>query len=198
MSILRTAPNTARPRRLLKNAEGITTLEFALVAPVLLTMVFGIVEIGVLLFTSMVIESAVSNTSRLGKTGYTGTNISRQQTIMNMLTTSSKGMLDMSKVVITTKSYSNFDKVGDPEPYTDLNNNGTRNSNEPYNDINGNGQYDTDMGKAGLGGADDVVVYTVSYPWQIMTPVLQQLMGTNGTYTLSSRVVVKNEPYAAN
>ena len=62
-----------------------------------------------------------------------------------------------------------------------------------FQDINGNGVWDQDMGIAGLGNPGDVVVYTVSYPWQIMTPVVQGIIGN--TFNISARTVVRNEPY---
>jgi hypothetical protein len=60
-------------------------------------------------------------------------------------------------------------------------------------DVNGNGQWDDDMGKAGLGNPGDVVVYTVTYPWPIMTPLMKPIIGNS--ITLTARSVVRNEPY---
>jgi hypothetical protein len=60
-------------------------------------------------------------------------------------------------------------------------------------DINGNGSWDADMGQAGLGNPGDVVVYTVSYPWPIVTPIISAIIGS--TYTITTRTVVRNEPY---
>jgi hypothetical protein len=39
---------------------------------------------------------------------------------------------------------------------------------------------DADLGVAGLGGAGDVVVYSLSYPWTALTPLLAPFLnGTN-------------------
>jgi hypothetical protein len=69
---------------------------------------------------------------------------------------------------------------------------------ETYTDVNGNGNWDPDEGSSGSGNAGDVVVYTVSYPWTITTPIMSSLIGANGTYAITAHAVVKNEPYATN
>ncbi|MBW7837723.1 MAG: hypothetical protein H3C28_13935 [Sphingomonadales bacterium] len=96
---------------------------------------------------------------------------------------------------MTSQTYQQFDQIGDPEPFIDANGNGERDEGENYTDVNGNGSYDTDMGASGLGNAGEVVVYTVSYPWRIITPLISQFFGANGVLNLSARTVVQNEPY---
>ena len=73
-------------------------------------------------------------------------------------------LLDPKKITITSTSYSDFNNIGQ-----------------------------AGQGTAGLGGPGDVVVYTVSYPWTIMTPIVSAVIGN--TITLSSSTVVRNEPY---
>jgi hypothetical protein len=59
-----------------------------------------------------------------------------------------------------------------------------------FSNIGANGQ-----GTNGLGQADQIIVYTVSYPWTLFTPMLSAIIGTNGVVTISTRIVVRNEPY---
>ena len=101
-------------------------------------------------------------------------------------------IVDMSEATVDTLTYSTFDDVGKPEPYTDSNANGSYDNGEPYTDINGNSQWDNDMGAAGLGGPGDIVVYRVSYQWGMITPMLEPIIGQ---ITHTSSVVVRNEPY---
>jgi len=52
-------------------------------------------------------------------------------------------------------------------------------------------------GSEGLGAAEQVVVFTITYPWQTFTPLLGELIGDeNGIVPLTSRIVVRNEPYS--
>ena len=174
---------------------GIAVIEFAFMAPVFLLLVMGIIEFSLIAFTSTVMESATTITSRLGKTGYTTTGITRQQEIINTINAKTAGLLDPSKITMNTEVYSNFSNVGQAEPCISPPTppcSGTPGVN--FVDVNGNGTWDSDMGAAGLGNAGDVVVYTVSYPWKIMTPLISAIIGS--TYTITARTVVRNEPFS--
>lgn len=179
--------------RLLKRRDGITTIEFALVAPVLMMLILGIIEFSLIMFTMASMESATANTSRLGKTGYTPPGVSRQDTIINNIRARTAGLLNPNLIQITTTIYPNFNNVGDEEPYTDSDHNNQYTLGEPYTDINGNGHWDADMGRAGLGEPGDIVVYNVLYPWPVFTPPLRPILGN--TYNITVRSVVKNEPF---
>jgi Flp pilus assembly protein TadG len=187
------ARHTRTSRRFCTANEGVSAIEFALIAPVFVLILMAVVEYSMVMFATSVLEGATLSSSRYGKTGYVAAGSTRQQQIIAAITERSSGLLDASRITMTTKVYSAFDKVGDPEPYTDSNGNGMYNLGEAYTDVNGNAQWDSDMGSAGLGNSDDVVVYTVSYPWTIHTPIIRQFLGS--TYTITSRTVVKNEPY---
>ncbi|MDE3059889.1 MAG: pilus assembly protein [Pseudomonadota bacterium] len=174
--------------------RGISAIEFALVAPVFLMLMMGIIDFSMIMFTSAVLESATNNTARLGKTGYVASGTTRQQEIINDVATRTAGLLDSSKLSIATEVYSNYNDIGQPEPCISPPTApcpGTPGVN--FTDINGNGTWDADMGAAGLGNAGDVVVYTVSYPWKIMTPIVSAIIGS--TFTVTARAVVRNEPY---
>lgn len=175
--------------------RGITALETAFVLPVLLLFIFGILEYGMVFMAENVLENATNNGSRTGKTGYADKNISREQTILNSIYARTAGFLDPHKIKMTTKVYKAFGDIGEPEPYIDRNNNHQYDKGESFTDINGNGKWDSDMGGTGLGNAGEVVVYEVTYPWQVMTPFMSMILSDDGIVTLSSHIVVRNEPY---
>ena len=173
--------------------DGVTAIEFAMISPVFILMMMGIIEFSMIMFTTAVMESATSNTARLGKTGYVAPGETRQEQLINNVAARTTGLLDPKNLTVTMTTYSSFDHVNDPEPYIDSNNNKQHDDGETYTDINGNGQWDPDMGAAGAGNANDIVVYTVSYPWPLMTPIVSAILGS--TFTIKARTVVKNEPY---
>lgn len=182
-------------RRFYRDRDGVTAIEFALIAPVLSFMIMGMVELSLIMFAQSVMDSAVLTASRLGKTGYEeGSGVTREETIMNALNARAGALLNVANVSISQLSYAQFDQIGDPEPFTDTNGNGIRDEGENYTDVNTNGQYDDDMGAESAGGAGEVVVYTVTYPWPIFTPLLSGFFSGGGV-TLTSRTVVLNEPY---
>lgn len=186
-------------KKIVRDADGVVTLEFALILPVFLLLLFGIIEFSVIMFTKSVMEGATNVTSRLGKTGYTQEGMSRQEMLISILEQRSQGILDPELIEITTLVYDSFSDIGKAEPLiVDVNGNGIYDpaDGDIYQDINGNGQWDADIGAAGLGGAGDIVVYRVHYPWSIKTPVMNTLIGDeNGVFPLDVSVVVRNEPY---
>lgn len=180
-----------------KNEEGATAVEFALIAPVLILLMFGIIEFSFIMFTKATMEGATSVTSRLGKTGYVESGMTRQDMLVQLLTERTYGILDPEQIEVTTLVYERFGDIGRPEPLTrDENGNGRYDGGDQYQDINGNGQWDDDLGLAGLGGAGDIVVYKVHYPWHVKTPVMSTfLVNADGYFPLDVSVVVRNEPY---
>ncbi len=176
----------------IRNTEGVTAIEFAIIAPVFILVLMGIIEFSLVMFTSSVIEGATAASGRYGKTGYTAPYTSRQEQIIATITSKTAGLLDPDKITITTTVYPAFNSIEQEEPYIDTNRNGVHDYGEDYTDVNSNGQWDS-SGVAGLGNGNDVVVYTVSYPWEIHTPIIANFL--ENTMLLSSRTVVKNEPF---
>lgn len=180
-----------------KNDSGITAVEFAFVLPILLFFIFGIIEFSMVFMAANVLENASNTGTRTGKTGFVDKNISREQTIRNSINQRLSGFLDPAKIVIVTRVYKAFGDIGKAEPYIDANNNGQYDKGESYTDVNKNGQWDSDMGTTGLGVAGEIVVYEISYPWQVMTPFLSQILADDGLIKLTSHIVVRNEPYGS-
>lgn len=185
---------TSRKRQRL-NDRGVTAVEFSILAPVFLLVVMGIIELSSAMFAWVTMESAVREASRFGITGYAEDGETREEGITRIMQAQSHGLLNPAKIVIDTLVYSQFDKIGQPEPYTDANANNQYDSGEAFVDVNGNGEWDPDMGATGAGDAGDVVIYRVTYPWQMFTPFAQSLFPNQGQITLSASMVVRNEPY---
>ncbi len=183
-----------RYSRLTACERGITSIEFAVIAPVFLMMLMGIIEFAMIMFTSSVMESATNNTARYGKTGFVAGGSTREEQIIANVANRTAGLLDPDDITITYTVYSDFDDVGDPEPCVSPLAPpcpGTPSVN--FVDVNGNGSWDNDMGAAGLGNPGDVVVYTVNYPWPVVTPIIYAITGS--VINLTARTVVRNEPY---
>lgn len=180
-------------RLVLRDRNGSTMVEFAIVFPAFLVMVLGIIEVAMVIFISSSIESAVLEASRFGITGGTTGGISRQQRVLDIVNENTYGLVDMATVDVETLVYGSFADIGEPEPFDDANGSGSFDDGEIFTDVNGNGMWDADMGAAGLGGPSDVVVYSVRYDWGIMTPMFKGIMGDSVRHV--SSVAVRNEPY---
>ena len=165
-------------RRLRRDQGGATIVEFALIFPVFILAVFGIIETAMVLFISSSIEAAVLEASRFGATGSLPPGVSREDRVLEIVGEKTYGLVDLDQADIQTLVYASFDDIGQPEPFTD---------------VNGNGVWDADMGAAGLGGPSDVVVYRVSYDWGVMTPLIRGVLGDSLRHI--SSVAVRNEPF---
>ena len=182
-------------RRVLRREDGATALEFAIISPALFLLMMGIVEVGLMMTAQIMMESATYAASRMGKTGYVASGSTQEKMIKGEILRVGGVIMDPSKISVTSTFYNNFQQIGKPEPYTDVNGNGRRDNGEPFTDWNGNGKYDTVSGDTGYGGREKVVVYTSSYDWKLFTPLVSRVLGNNGTVTLSARAVVRNEPF---
>jgi Flp pilus assembly pilin Flp len=154
-------------RNFLFDQRGVTAVEFAFVSPILLLFTIGILEFAMVFMASNVLENAVNNAARTGKTGFVGTGLSREQTILNMVSDRTKGFLDSNLLTITEVSYKDLNQL----------------------------ENTTNAGLGGFGNAGDIVVYTIRYPWKVITPFMDNMLNNKGTFYLESRMVAKNEPY---
>ncbi|TAH33572.1 MAG: pilus assembly protein [Alphaproteobacteria bacterium] len=175
----------------LKTCEkGAVAIEFALIAPLMILFVIGVIEIATAMAVSTMLEGGLREASRFGVTG--STTGGRQASINQILANHSYGLINPANISLSTKVYGSFASIGDEE-YTDSNNNGTHDNGEPYTDRNGNGQWDADGGSAGLGSSSQIVVYRVNYDWPYLTGIFRPIVGNS--LHLSSAIAVRNEPY---
>ena len=168
-------------RKLRKDARGATVVEFALVLPLLCTLLLGFLDLGYQAYVNSVVQGALFEAARMATVGdKTGQEIDDH--ILKRLKPFAAG----GTIKITKKSYSDFTGVGKPE----------KKVGECFEDANGNGRYDTDMGSDGLGGADDVVNYEILVTYKRLVPV-GSLIGLSPIVKVKSAAPVRNQPFAA-
>ena len=182
-------------KRFLSSKGGTTAVEFALIVPVLIFLTFAIVESGIAFAADIILKNATYDAARMGRTGFVPNGTSQDVSVKQKIKDQASVIMDINKLVITSKSYKGFDVLKKPEPFTDKNGNGVRDDGENFTDVNGNGVYDKDQGANGYGGTAQVVLYTVTYPWTFNTPILKEIVGNNGSILLTATAVVQNEPY---
>lgn len=178
------------PQRLACARDGATVVEFALVAPVFLLLLLGTFDIGQMVYAKAILNGTVEKAARNGSLETADTTAAD-----NMVKSAMQPILPNATITTTRKSYYDFGDVARAEKWTDNNHDGICNSGEPYVDENGNGQWDADIGKNGNGGANDVVLYTVTVTYQ---PIFTARFMSNygATRTLTAIGVRKNQPFA--
>jgi len=186
-------------RQFVRCRDGAAALEFALVLPPLSLILVGMFEMSMLMFTQASMEGALREAARFGMTGSVPDAAARQAQILDIIDEHTYGVVDMATATITFEIYDGFGAIDDPEPFTDVNGNGTFEAGidgfTPSQDLNSNGVWDGDQGEEGVGTSAEVVQYTVNYDWQVMTPFMAPFFGGDGTVNLEATVVIRNEPW---
>lgn len=177
-------------RRLGSDRSGVSATEFALVAPVFLTLLVGILDVGQMGYGNAVLNGAVQKAAR-DSALETGNTDAADEVVKKIVAPVFPGATYSS----ARSSYYDFADIGRPERWNDANNNGTCDNNEGYVDENENGAWDADIGLDGNGGANDVVVYSVTATYRPVfrvpfLPEKWQLRSVTGS------AVKKNQPFA--
>lgn len=181
-------------RRLRRNERGTAFMEFALTAPMFLLLLMGIFDYSWQMYANQVLQGAVSISARAATLE---TNSGTQAALDTAVRTKVQRIFHDANVTFKRTAYESYDQIGDPEPFTDKNNNGRYDSGECFEDMNSNGNWDSDRGTAGNGGAEDVVLYTASMKFKRVLPVWNML-GQSQETTLSATTVLRNQPYNIN
>lgn len=169
-------------------------VEFAMIAPIFFLIVIATFELSLYLFLSGSVQSAVMMASRYGVTGQQAGLMDRQLQIADIVEERTWNLVTIQPEHIETLVYESFSDIGEPEPYTDTNGNGSFDAeSEAFTDVNGNGLWDDDLGAAGLGGPGDIVLYKIEFTTDVLTNFVQPIFGEKFNYTAS--VAVRNEPF---
>jgi Flp pilus assembly protein TadG len=163
----------------LDDTGGASAAEFALLAPVFLMMVAGIIELGLVFFASVTLDDATAEAARRLRTGEVQESADPLDLFQTSLCGSLSAVLDCAKVQFDVRGSSDFTSAD-----TSL-----------VLDEEGN-PVDTAFAP---GDSGEVTVVRVAYRWSFFTPLIGSLMSDNGTDSLllMSTSVFQNEPYGA-
>ena len=179
-------------RRIGADQRGATLVEFAMILPALCVLLLGIFELGYRSYVSSVLQGALHEAARMATVG--GVSMS---TIDTRVRTRLSNFSSTGTVTTSTTSYYDFSGVSMPEKITqDTAPLGTYNTGDCYDVANGNSAYDTDRGRSGMGGADDIVRYQVSISYPRIVPIWRFISSWGTTETVTSNTVLRNQPYA--
>jgi len=176
--------------RMGREEGGSAAIEFALVAPVFLTMLIGTFDMGQMVYAKSILNGAVEHAAR--ESSIQGADTATIDTIVGDMV---KHVLPGVSISSQRLSYFDFADIQRPEHWTDSDGDGTCDNGESYTDENNNGKWDSDIGVGGNGGASDVVIYTVKATY---TPVFKIPFAPESwnKRTLTASTVRKNQPFA--
>lgn len=180
-------------RRLSQDTCGATIVEFAVVAPVLITMLMFLFDTGFHLYASSILGGEVNAAGR-SSTLESATDVGRAE-MDARVTGQIQRLVPHGELEFERTAYKSYVRAqAMAEPFVDSNDNQECDDGELFADENGNGIHDADAGVAGGGGARDVVIYTATLTYDRLFP-LAGLLGWDQEVRVASSTVLRNQPF---
>lgn len=146
---------------------GSSMLEFAIILPMFMSMIFGTIQLGLIMIVMNALDAAAREAARYGITGTSASGLTRdasiEQIIQTTLTNYSGGIIDTAKVIVTVESFPNLSSLGNVSLGT--------------------------LKSYGTGG--QVVNYKLQYNWDTIFPIF----GSSATIPLTAETAVVNEQF---
>jgi Flp pilus assembly protein TadG len=175
----------------LSDKRGVSTIEFAILSPVLFLIICGGLEIGHQLYVQSVLTGQMQKAGR-DLALETSANSDARYVLEQRVKSAVKALVSDPKTTFVTRGYHDYRNVGRPEEYVDTNGNGTCDNKEPYIDANNSGTWDKDSANLTPEGARDVVLFeaTVKYDRILFGAYLP----FGREVTLKSSTLLRNQP----
>jgi hypothetical protein len=183
----------------LQDCRAVVTVEFALLSVPLVVMVIGSFDFAYQVYLKTVVQGALNDVSRTAsleapdlecKTG------TLPEKVQCAIKRRSDVVARDATYAVRIRNFYDFSTVGRSEKLvTDYNNNGVYDAGDCFVDLNENGRFDTDAGRDGVGGADDVSYYTVTVTMPRLFP-LDKFLPLSPNYEITGETALRNQPYA--
>lgn len=171
-----------RLRRFRRDQSGATAIEFAFVAAPFFFMMFALLELGMLFVMDVVLETAVSQTGRLVRTGQAHERAMsvaefRQEVCSRM------GIFESQcgeRLVVDVRVLPRFTGQTPPDPVDD------------------EGELSEDGLVFAIGGPRDIILVSAWYPQSLFTPLVSQgAERVAGQRVLNATTAFRNEPFGS-
>jgi Flp pilus assembly protein TadG len=175
--MLATGNILAAVRRLRRRDEGVTAVEFALVAPVFLFLIFAILETSLMYVVATVMQGEVALATRVIRTGQLQQEADALAAFRETLCDNLENVLNCDNVIIDVRTFDDFGEI-DLADFVDADGNASGNQFLP-------------------GGAGEIVLVRIAYQYTVLTPYLDEFLPTdgNGNLMLFAGTAFKNEPF---
>lgn len=191
----------AKTGALARDARGVTIIEFAIVAPVLILLLIGGFDLVHQSYIRSVLQGALNDAARRAAVEdpqFAAAGDTVEERVANLVTAQVAPAAPKAVITVTQSNYFDFSGIGNPEKLmTDVNGNGEYDAadGDCFADLNENGEYDTDTGREGIGGANDVVFYAATLTMPRLMP-LNGFLDVSPNYELRAETAIRNQPYA--
>lgn len=178
------------------NEDGVSILEFALIAPVVMAMMLGTLDIGHSLFVRATLDGAVQDAAR--SSSLEGATSETQQDLIDERVASTiRELAPDAKVTVSRRYYKTFSTaaLARAEDVIEQSPGNLKcDRGESFMDANGNGVWDADGGSDGQGGARDIVIITFKVSYPRLFP-MAALLGWSANVEMQSESILANQPY---
>lgn len=179
--------------RRLRDARGVSAVEFALIAPVFLFVIMGGLEIGYGAYIQAVMEGEMQSAAR-ARTMETATTQEQRDLVETRVRAAVHNLAPGATVTFKRTAYRDYaGATSGKEPFKDANGNGRCDANEVYEDLNNNGTWDATGAADNDGGARDVVMYVATVDYDLLPTGGLLNWGRSGK--LQARTAMRNQPF---
>ncbi len=171
----------AFPKRFGRDRKGATAVEFALIATPFFLILFAIIEVGAVLFTSTALEHASTEAVRTIRTGQVQ---NAGSTSNDFIATICQNMADIvpcnGHVSADVRTFADFASISSGAP------------------LDANGNLDTGSFLFDPGNTGDIVLVRVYYVWQLQTPIISTIFANapGNKRLIVASAAFRNEPFA--
>lgn len=170
--------------------RGSTAVEFAFVALPFLTLLFAVLELGMVFLVSTTLQNAADSASRKIRTGELQSSGGTPQTFKAAICADMAwlGSDCSSNLAVDVRTYTNFDSMATQNAAGNWVLAGPTVTNGVVQD----GSWDT-------GDAEEIVLVRAYYTWTLFTPLLNSGLATigNNKRLISTTVTFRNEPWGS-
>lgn len=183
-----------------RDAGGATIVEFALIAMPLCVLVMGAFDLGHQSYIRAVMQGALNDAARRAAVedpAFVASGSTTEERVENTILQRLQPITPGATITISQSNFYDFSGIGNPEKLMrDENGNGAYDAGDGdcFSDLDEDGRYDTDTGRSGIGGANDVAFYQADLTMPRLLPVAG-LIGFSPNYEMSLATAVRNQPY---
>lgn len=167
-------------KRFLVCTKGSNAIEFAMVVPVFLAVVFSIFEVGYVFLTDLALESALTNASRLIRTGQSQSAGTTAGQFKSLVCDNTYGLINCNNMTVDVNVFETYEEASNLPPILD--DDGELADNSVFN----------------MGTNDSIIVMRSTYIYDIINPFGRAVQLSNygdNQYLQVHIVAFKNEPF---
>lgn len=180
--------------------RGVTIVEFAFVAPVLILMLIGGFDLAHQSYVRALMQGALNDAARRAAVEdpvFLSEGDTTEERVENLIRRNLAPVAPGAEIQITQRNFFDFTGIGNPEKLMrDEDGDGVYDESDGdcFADLDEDGEYDTDTGREGIGGANDVVFYEASLTMPRLVP-LDGFLGVSANYNLRADTAIRNQPF---